>query len=183
MRFIASVLLMCASFAHAQTFSFGVKGGGIFTNPAERVDESRKYLVGPSVEMGLANRFGIEVNALYGRFGTTASGGAIRGNSWEFPVLGKYYFSDRGTVVRPFASAGFAFRNIWFDNGREGSRLFQNRRVDSTDPATGAVFGGGAGFRVWRLKLAPEVRYTRWGGYNYPSTNPNQVQALLGINF
>ena len=97
-------------------------------------------------------------------------------------MLGKYYFSGNTSTVRPFASAGFAFRNIWFEEGR-GNRFLQASRAGSTEPAVGAVFGAGAAFKIWRLKLAPEVRYTRWGELNYPATNPNQAQALLGINF
>jgi hypothetical protein len=186
MRFTAGLLvLVCASFASAQTFSFGVKAGGFFTNPADGADASRKYLVGPSVEIGFGSRLGVDIDMLYSRFGTsfsTVNGGAIRGNSFEFPVLGKFYFAARDAAVRPFAGAGFAFRNIWFDDG-DGFGRFGNRRVDNTEPAVGAVFSGGVAFRVWKLKLAPEVRYTRWGGYNYPATNPNQATAMLGISF
>jgi hypothetical protein len=182
MKHAVWVLLVCASSVGAQTLSFGVKGGGLFTEPAGRFDQSRRYLIGPSIEVGFGSRLGIEANALYSRFGSTISGVPIRGHSVEFPVLGKYYFADRNTAVRPFASGGLAFRNIWFDNVRS-NRVAGNRQVNSTEPGVGAVFGGGVGFKVWVLKLAPEVRYTRWGGYNYPSTNPNQVQALLGINF
>ena len=183
MRLTVSALLFCAACASAQTFTFGVKGGGFLTNPSDRADQSRKYIVGPAVEVGFANRFGIEADALYSRFGTSASGFAIRGNTWEFPVLGKYYFATKSSAVRPFASAGAAFRNIWFDSASRRGRTGQDRRIDSTEPATGAVVGGGAAFQLWRLKLAPEVRYTRWGGLNYPATNSNQAQLLLGIHF
>jgi hypothetical protein len=182
MRISLLFLLVCAPFVGAQTFSFGVKGGGFFTQPAEGVDDSHKYAVGPMVEVGFGSRLAVEGNALYSRFGSSLAGGVIRGHSVEFPVLGKYYFADKGSATRPFVSSGFAFRNIWFDNDRVG-RGNVIRSSASTEPAVGAVFGAGVTFRASIFKLAPEVRYTRWGGYNYPSTNPNQLQALLGITF
>src|SRR3954451_5344138 len=83
-----ALMLVCASFASAQTFSFGVKAGGFFTNPADGADASRKYLVGPSVEIGFGSRLGVDIDMLYSRFGTnfsTVNGGAIRANSFEFP--------------------------------------------------------------------------------------------------
>ncbi len=124
--------------------------------------------MGPSFEIGIGDHFGVEANALYSRFGSRA----VLGHPVEFPVLGKFYFSPREPAV-PFVSGGFAFRNIWLDN---------QQFTSNTESAVGAVFGGGAGFKLWVLKLAPEVRYTRWDGYNFPATNPNQVQALPGIH-
>src|SRR4051794_29073901 len=141
MRPTALLLFVCASFASAQTFSVGAKVGGFFTSPADGADASRKYLVGPSVEIGFGSRLGVDIDALYSRFGTnfsaaTTNGSAIRGNSFEFPVLGKFYFADRNAAVRPFAGAGFAFRNIWFDDGGAGfGRFGSNRSVASTEPA------------------------------------------------
>ena len=137
--------------------------------------------MGPSLEVGFGRRAGIEVDALYSRFRAANAGQAVRGHSVEFPVLGKFYFADRQSAVRPYASSGFAFRNIWFDDQR--SNRFGSTRLNSTEPAVGAVVAGGATFKTWILKLSPEIRYTRWGGYNFPATNPNQLQALLGITF
>lgn len=174
MKTLVCCFLLGASFLSAQSFTFGVKGGGLFTKPAERADDSKRYVVGPSLEIGLPSRFALEVNALYSRFGTAG----LNGNSWEFPVLGKYYFAPKDAAVRPYASSGFAVRNIWLDDSRRFSR-----EIGSTDPAIGAVFGGGATFRVSLFRLSPEIRYTRWGGYNFPATNPNQLQALIGITF
>jgi outer membrane protein W len=181
MKFLSFLLLAGASAVGAQTLSYGVKGGGTFTDPAERSDQSKRYVVGPMAEIGFGSRLGIEFNALYSRFGSTLTGGAVRGHAVEFPALGKFYFADRSSSVRPYASSGFAFRNIWFENTR--SNRVGSRNINSTEPAVGAVVGGGVAFKTWILKLTPEVRYTRWGGFNYPATNPNQLQALVGISF
>jgi hypothetical protein len=193
MRNLALYFLVCAPLLNAQILSFGVKGGGLFTEAAERFDESRRYVVGPSVEIGFPYRIALEIDALYSRFGSSASASnnpgfndsRIRGHMLEFPVLGKYYFADREAAVRPYASSGFAFRNIWFDNGRSGrnDRRFTSDFAAGTEPAIGAVVSGGVAFGLGPLKLAPELRYTRWGGYNFPATNPNELQGLLGIRF
>lgn len=173
----------------AQSLTFGIKGGGFFTEPAERFDQSKRYVAGVSIEVGLPGNFAVEGNGLYSRFGSslgtgTLASGRIRGHAGEFPVLGKYYFADTASSVRPFASSGFAFRKIWFDNN---IRFASNRRgsgfADSEDIGVGAVFGGGVAIKAWRLSISPEFRYTRWGGSNYPATNPNQAQALIGITF
>lgn len=181
-----SGLFVLAGILSAQTFTFGVKGGAFITDPAEQFDQSRPYTVGPSVEVALPARFAVEANALYSRFGSSlfpasSSATRIRGNSWEFPVLGKYYFAERSSSIQPFASAGVAFRQIWLD--RSSDNFFGRRVTDSTDVAVGAVVAGGVALRAGRFRIAPEARYTRWGGYNYPATNPNQAQVLLGITF
>ena len=76
-------------------------------------------------------------------------------------------------------SSGFAFRNIWFDNDNGRGRV---GRI-STDPAVGAVVAGGVSLKAWWLQVAPGFRYTRWGGSNFPATNLNEAQVLLGIQF
>jgi hypothetical protein len=177
MRFPPLVLLLCASFASAQSFTAGVKGGGLLTEPAERIDQSRRYVVGVVGEVGLGGRFAVEGNALYSRFGSAF--GSVRAHSAEFPVLGKFYFADRGAGLRPYASSGFSLRHLWLENRGRGV----GQRVGQTELGVGAVAAGGVTVRAWRLKISPELRYTRWGGYNFPSTNLNQLQALVGITF
>jgi hypothetical protein len=182
MKNLAWCFLFCAPLISAQSFSFGAKGGGLFTEPANRADDSRRYVVGPSVEVEFPLRLAVEVDALYSRFGRSERGIAAsrtRGDLWEFPVLGKYYLSGRGATLRPFASAGVSFRNIWIERDRS-NRIGQ---AGSTEPGIGAVVGGGVGFRIGRFTVAPELRYTRWGGYNFPATNLNQLQGLVNIGF
>jgi outer membrane protein W len=166
-----------------QTISGGIKGGANLTDPAERFDQSQRYTVGAVLEIGFTSKLALEANALYNRFGTSyplqGLSGRTRGHAWEFPLLGKYYFADRRAAVRPFVSSGFTFRNIWFDNDDGRSRA---GRI-STDPAVGAVVAGGVSLKAWRVQVAPEFRYTRWGGSNFPATNLNHAQVLLGIQF
>jgi hypothetical protein len=92
-------------------------------------------------------------------------------------VLGKHYFTERGSQVRPFASVGLNFRNIWLEDGR--TRL----GTANTGLSIGAVAGGGVSLKARWLTISPEFRYIRWGGENFPATNPNEAQVLLGIHF
>ena len=185
MRIAFGLLLLSASILSAQSFSVGVKGGALLTDPAERFDQGRRYIVGPAFELSLPTNLAVEINALYSRFGsslslTGLSLGRTRGDSWQFPVLGKYYFSDARVGVKPFASAGLSFRQIWFE--RDESRGGR-RGASTSDLGIGAVAGGGIAIRFGRFTIAPEARYIRWGGSNFPATNPNEAQVLLGIGF
>jgi len=172
----------CAAL-HGQTFSIGVKGGGLLTDPAGRLDDSRRYLVGASVEIGFHDRMAVEVDALYSRVATRGDrffpGASVRGHAGQLPVLGKYYFTSRDNGVRPFAAGGVAFRKIWFD--LDDRRL--GRSSGTSDLGVGAVIGGGVSMRWWRLHFAPEFRYLRWGGTNFPASNRNEAQVLLGVSF
>jgi outer membrane protein W len=136
------------------------------------------------VELEFQQRMAVEVSALYSRVGSrtsrTAGSFLVRGHAGQLPVVGKYYFTNRENTVRPFASGGFAFRRIWFDDFR---RRIVTGRQDSSELGVGAVFGGGVSLRAWRLRISPEFRYIRWGGSDFPATNRNEAQALVGISF
>src|ERR1700687_3368158 len=83
-----------------QSFSVGVKGGIRATDDlsGDATSESKRYVVGPAVEIALPLNLGIEFDALYRRGGYRSSFGNFAGsftdreraNSWEFPILLKY---------------------------------------------------------------------------------------------
>src|SRR5438445_12790750 len=97
-------LLLAAAGARAQ-FSFGVKGGipatDAFEASAAYRQESKRYTVGPMVELGLPLRFGLEFDALYKRLGYsetaeifgTRSYTSFRAASWEFPLILRYHLT------------------------------------------------------------------------------------------
>src|SRR3954447_13630989 len=97
----------------AQNVSIGGKIGVPFADPMGRYGESRPYTFGPTVEVRLPAGFAIEGSALYRRLGSTAAlncGPAAsshivnraRGNAWEFPVIGKYYFREHRERWQPY---------------------------------------------------------------------------------
>jgi len=178
---------------------------GVSVESAFRL-ESRFYDVGPMIEIGLTHGFAVEFDAVYHRQGffytfahdTLYSTGRERDNSWEFPLLLKYKL--RFSALKPFVEAGVAPRTI-------SGRVAGTGQVSLNPPATtpplgpsfptsyspsvGFVAGGGLQFNLGHLRLAPQVRYTRWatapvvGGFfvgSY-SSNQNQLDALVGISW
>ena len=145
-----------------------------------RTSGPRVIVVGPMVEFQLASSLSIEVNALTrslrgvtrffdaGRPGgmdvrftqTTFSTGGI----WEFPVLLKHRLTK--SSVRPFLALGPSFRLP-----KEDLSIF------------GVTARAGVELQLRRIKIAPGVRYTRWGPGESPGVSRNQVQILAGISF
>lgn len=187
----------------------GLKLGAVLTDTfrgaaSELTDESKRYTIGPSVEMRLAKGFSLEVDALYRRIGFDHDRRnnpvrvytSERDNSWEFPILAKYRLLPSAALI-PFAVVGYAPRVV---SGSGTTRLLSSPFPGNRDPVPyntsydvthGFVAGGGAEFRAWRLRLAPEVRYTRWNApfyqFSFGSTQntstQNQVQILFGIGW
>jgi hypothetical protein len=203
-------LLMIAGgrIAPAQLVSIGVTGGVPFLDRASNPDESRPYIIGPSVEIRLPAGFAIEASGLYQRIGTnetlrfisiiapgasqpglTFFNNRLRGNSWEFPLLGKYYFRSRTSSWQPFVGTGWAFRVVGVHetinetnsdvNGDSHSLSFKDSH---TDVSVGAVFSAGVRYRVGRMALMPEVRYTYWGS-QVDLLRKNEAAFMLGIHF
>jgi hypothetical protein len=113
-------------------------------------------IIGPMVGLILPLNFSVEINALYRSLGEGTT-------TWELPVLAKYKFT--GQFLKPLIEAGPAFRL----------------------PATGAIsnhgvtVGGGVELSARLLKIAPEIRYTRWA--TDMLTLPNQVELLVAFHF
>ena len=204
------LITICIGAASAQVVSLGVKGGIRFTDASSGQDESRPYIVGPSIEFRLPARFAIEVDALYQRLGNTTqfsylagvpAGGnsltqvsainRLRANSWEFPVIGKYYLRPRTAAWQPFIGTGWALRTSGIHTnssvttadatGTTSTSAYHDRHQSGVD--VGAVFAAGVKYRVGRVAFAPEARYTRWGGSDSNFNRKNEAGVLLGITF
>lgn len=210
---ICTLLAVATATAFAQPVSIGLKAGVPITdafdtfrgNSAGYVTNTHRYLIGPTIQFNLPARFGLEFSALYKRLGyqydqsLTNSSVTSRtvANSWEFPAVIK--FAILPGPVRPFVGAGASLRNI---SGIKQLRSTVNAGLapfnTEIDSATefnkrndiGLVFGGGVEFKIKRLRITPELRYTRWGSENFRDpvesllrTNRNQGDFLLGITF
>ena len=169
--------------------------------------ESKRYIVGPTVDIRLAKRFSVEVDALYQRFGFTGVQeygfeGSItreRTNSWEFPVILKYHLPIR--LVHPFVGLGYAPRIVKGTDVSSGGGIglpsFYNLRTATNYPVTqGVVVSGGVSFGAGQFRFTPEVRYTHWTApylNQFVSVSPccggqwvseqNEVLVLLGIRW
>jgi len=201
-------VLLCAALpCVSQGLTVEVKGGLRLSGdespygPLE-TSTSKRYLVGPSVEVGLPFHFAFEADALYSRLGrkfwfpgigreadirTTA-------NAWVFPLLIKY----RVPVprVHPFLSAGYAPRRTSGSVRTAQYDFFGNVTHSSVDwhaHDRAIVAGGGMEFRFGHARISPEVRYLRWHvpsnpfpdqtAYYLDAIHSNEVQFVLGIGW
>lgn len=193
--------------------SIGVKAGGRLTDdissPSSATSESKRYIVGPTVEFGLPLRLSLEVDALYQRQGyqslfwgpiVGSSTNQVRANSWEVPVLLKYKlpipflkpFVEAGVAPRLMSGASLDVNGSYIDSSTGIVTSGQSHGAADWPNSFGSVFGGGVQFGIRSLRLAPEVRYTHWNstpinvngpyGYDFHSTQ-NQVDLLLGVSW
>jgi hypothetical protein len=193
-----SVGAITSSISPAQSIAIGAAGGVRATDDLTgegATSESKRYVFGPQMDIGLPFGLGIEFDALYRReayhsdFSNNNYNGTAdeHANSWEFPLLLKYRLP--APLVKPFLEGGYAPRVI---NGSIHS--YANGLTVGTDyPVShGVVIGAGAQFGIGRLRLSPEVRYTLWNnspvlvvfadGPTFKSAE-NQVDILLGISW
>lgn len=198
-------LFVLAVGAFAQPIGVGLKGGvpltdlfGAESNNART--ETKRYIVGPMIDLRLPAGFGIEFDALYTKANFSSVSGAAGSlttavfdtDSWEFPLLLKYRFGGANAVaasVRPYVAAGASFRRL-SDVGNIGAFLTGNRGGELDRSNTGFVAGGGVEIKALFIRVAPEIRFTRWGADHFTEglaniwkTNRNQAQFLVGIYF
>jgi hypothetical protein len=163
---------------------------------------TRRYIVGPEVRLSLPLGLGVEAGALYKRLGydsvfelacNSVYARSIE-NSWEFPVLATYRLPGH-VPGAPFVSAGPAFRfatnvsltayatypggSTSVPDPRNSTALLDHRSH------AGVAAGVGCEPRAGRLRIRPEVRYTRWAPDSPQSralhSNQNQVELLVGF--
>jgi len=209
---------LAPALAQAPHVSFGAIGGVRLTDGIALRDESRPYTVGPAIEARFGGHVAVEFNALYKRLGSgyfigvpaAAQGAGLtavisdvppfeqlysatrsRVHSWEFPVLGKYYFGSRSQRSHFFIQTGYCFQRGWVSSSavwiqritQTGAILMQNLNHDFvSSTSVGAVFGGGLARKAGPLTFAPTFRYTRWG-VRSDGASRNQAEFLLALSF
>jgi hypothetical protein len=205
---VLGLVWMVGSLA-AQPVSVGVKAGVPFidfvrSDPAlngyAATGFSNRYLVGGTVEVHLPKRLSLEADVLYRRatynsnFFYSLVGGVqehVRTGLLEVPLLVKYRFGGR---VHLFVDGGPAFdhlvglKNSFINTSAlnlsppySGTNSTPTSLSNSTTP--GVVAGVGIEARAGILRIAPELRYTRWTSAHFFFSSQNQVDFLLGITF
>ena len=209
----ALIVHVLGTVAAAQQVAVGIKGGvplldafeqnttsALFPPLVRFTFNTKRYTVGPSVDVALPFKLRFEANALYTRldYDSTIMGvdtftrSATRANSWQFPLLLKEEISVGR--VQPFADVGYALRHV-AGTSHTVNIVFPTFITDRTvNPpelvntwVNGFVAGGGLAFQSGPLKFSPEVRYTRWADPNFRSVNRsfqsnlNQADFLLGV--
>jgi hypothetical protein len=210
------MLLLSTFPVFAQSFHFGVTGG-VPLNEYFRtgsikqlgsdtyVSDTKHYTFGPTVELRLPWRLGVQADLLYKRLNFdearslpgASTNSSTTANSWEVPVTGKYRF-PHPRVAAPYVRAGASFRKI--TGVRQNSLVHMvtyppSTLTTSTDApselrntsTTGLVLGAGLDLKLLFLHLTPELRYTRWGANLFENSNGllssrrNQTELLVGI--
>jgi hypothetical protein len=203
------ILLLLPLAATAQWLSIGVTGG-VPVSPHSQTNPSvpngpndfyqKPYAVGPSAGFRLPWHLSIEAGMLYERFHRDSSEGitpikgtgstnfgftqTLAANAWLFPLLVRYRIGRH-----PFVEAGTTLRHLGVFSG-QGIQydfyLHPNPASFTFDPdkALDVALTAGAGlhFPVWRLNLAPEIRYLHWtAAYQQPAQD--QAMLMLTISY
>jgi opacity protein-like surface antigen len=207
-------IFVSAAAAFSQPIGFGVKVGLPLTEafntsagPAgSYTSDTKRYIIGPQIELRLPAGLGIELDALYTKLNFSSVSGAAGSvvnaatdaDAWEFPLLLKYKFGGANAIaasVRPFVTTGASFRRLTgvsqiknFVTGNSQNTSNPDELQDKN--STGFVIGGGLEIRALFLRISPEFRFTRWGTANFREgvshlleTNQNQGQFLVGFHF
>jgi hypothetical protein len=159
----------------------GISVNGEFYYPGSGVRERIGYLAGASGQLELRHGLALEADAIYKPLRNSfGQGQGFSVLTWDFPVLAKYHVAKLGRA--PFVEAGPTFRAAGNLNGYNPSHF-------------GVTVGAGAETHTdWAL-LSTALRYTRWikdgspyfrptgGQPDYPRTNVNALELMLGIGF
>ncbi len=191
------IFLFSLAIAGAQSIGVGFKAGMPLTELFESQGtigqqpyraRTQRFTLGPMIEIRLPLGLGAEFDALYKRFdqtGGSIAGGEVSktGNSWEFPLLGKYRFP-----------AGAA--NVYIEGGvsinRVAGKLVPFRwlpvpptqQPEATVTRSGLAVGGGLELKLPMLRIVPGLRYTRWRANElWGLPRCGSADFLLGVVF
>jgi len=194
---VACLLLAAESSAFAQRLSVGIKAGVPLIGPlrsnsgdvrfGDFPTQTRRYTIGPVVDIGLLLGIGVEVGAMYKRFdqqslavtttGFTTddetsypiqqtAGISAVGHSWEFPIAVQYHFFK--SAIRPYVEGGVSLNRL------SNAYSVQNAPIDFRHlPFTfiplrgsfnrhGPLFGMGVDVKLHRIHVTPGLRYTHY---------------------
>lgn len=153
---------------------------------------TKRLLIGPTVNVTLPLGFRLEFDALYQRANyehtfltthiyTSETFSHNTANRWQFPLLLQYRLPL--PVVKPFVEAGPSFSRISGghnvtvkqDNifGSFQGITSQSSKLVEVRHSTVAGFTTGVGFdlHVLVIHVAPEVRFTRWGSSQFEAVS------------
>jgi hypothetical protein len=175
--------VVLSAVAYAQNIGVGLRGGIPLTDFIEAdsktgaltnvVTGKGNVIIGPMVDVRLPFGLGIEFDALYRRWNATGALSRGSASTWEFPLYGK--LRAPGILFRPYAGAGMNFQRLG-----ELRQFIAGGTVDKS--RRGFLGAGGIDFKLPKVHIAPEVRFTRWNSSG-PVRSTNQVDFLIGVSF
>ena len=189
----------------------GIKGGASLTRKFLTSDygtfdaHTRRYTIGPVMDIALPRGLGIEVGALYKHIDErsfsatllsivdTDEGPAANfqynrvstvGRSWEFPVAGQYHTSLRS--MRPYVEVGFSYNrlhNIYGPLPNFSGQTQRSPSLNSVNRSKGVLFGGGTEMKLHMIHVTPGLRYTHYNKGQFFLNAPHAVDFLVGFTF
>jgi hypothetical protein len=214
---VACLILGAAPSVFAQHISVGIKAGVPLTDVVESESsvllfqaETKRYTIGPVVDIGLPLGFGVEFGAMYKRFNqksmTITTTGFITtpdesfpiqqradisavGQSWEFPVALQYHFFK--SLIRPYVEGGVSFNHLSnvYDFGNFFPAIGPRTIPFTIGPTSGSfnrvggLFGLGLDFNLHVIHVTPGLRYTHYGDTISWLPSTNAVDLLVGLTF
>ena len=193
MRILLVLWLAICPAAAAQLLSFGLKSGfplnDAYSQPSNlsgisaASTNTHRYVFGPALELHLPARFSVEASVLYRSSEYSYTKAILNGlvhsqntvYNLEVPIVIKRELLSG--PVRPFVDAGISFRHLFLSN----------QGISTSPDSRGGVIGAGLLFKAGPIRIAPELRYTRWG--SSPIAAPtfesvrNQSDFLIAIKF
>jgi hypothetical protein len=153
---------------------------GAYNEEASGYTNTRGVIAGVSLEVHLLRALSLEVDGLHRPVSATfpyvdedglAHSYDATVNTWTFPVLAKYRLPWSAHGWRPFVEAGPDFRLL----GMLGNSAHH-----------GVLAGAGVERKLRRFRIAPAIRYTRWGSDRFPDSGEpsrNQLELLAAATF
>jgi hypothetical protein len=195
-------ICLAAPLAAEGPISLGVRAGVPFRDLVEGQAFQGSYydvhrtpfIFGPTVIVNLPAGFGIQADAIFRRYRFRAAPAGsvnltLEDDTWiaDIPVMLRWQWNR--WPVSPFVNGGVAFRNF-SDIGRAVSNSAQGNFGVVDNFTTGYVVGAGVRFKLGVLKLAPEIRYSRFDANNFSGnanaifrTVKDQADFLVGFYF
>ena len=197
---IVSLVTLNLSSGLSQGLSIGVPVNHLMTADNGGVASTARYTFGPALSVKLWRGFGFDAELLYKRleFGLVSDPARARIHRIEVPLMGEYVFS--GLRAHPFVHAGISFNRILAVNGADfcgqgtfGEQLYCLEGQEITElrhrHTHGPVVGVGLSLGWGKIRLAPELRLTRWVDRNFGTKDSpvrselTQVELLMGLRF
>jgi hypothetical protein len=194
------LLLAVASSAFAQRISAGIKAGVPLTGLLRTNDrdarfytdfptQTKRYTIGPVVDIGLPLGFRVEFGAMYKRLdqqsvAVTTTGFVLIdeetsypiqqttnisavGHSWEFPVAVQYHFFK--SAIRPYVEGGVSLNRLSNVYSLQHSPFPSSPQLPftivplrSSFTRHGPLFGMGVDVKLHGIHVTPGLRYTHY---------------------
>ncbi|MBE7542608.1 MAG: hypothetical protein M9913_14595 [Bryobacteraceae bacterium] len=161
--FLFFLLISLASPIWGQRVEYGVKLGGqvnrLIKSGLGVSDDSNRLVWGGFVGVKLWGPVSVEFNPMTRRAGYQVEADLglsdFRMRIWDFPVLARVEGTERAGV-KPFVSGGYVRRTV-----RWSGRVPEGMMISTVSQwMNGGAVGGGVSFKVGRVRIEPEYRYT-----------------------